>query len=70
MLILAQGLRDLGQRPPEGNILCFKEGQNRNFEKMRIEKQVNKNDSDSSNMIFKRKICIHLARRIKLSQCY
>ena len=55
---------------PRRQHLCFKEGQNGNFEWMEMEKQVNKNDSDSSDIISKRKICIHLARRIKFSQCY
>ena len=29
---------------------------------MKIQKQVNKSDWDGSDMIFKRKICIYLAR--------
>ena len=50
--------------------LCFKGGQNRNHVWIKIEEQVNKSDWDCSNIIFKRKICIYLARRTKFSQCY
>ena len=50
--------------------MCFKEGQNGNNELIEMEKQVNESDSDSSDMISKRKICIYLVKRAKFSQCY
>ena len=37
---------------------------------MEIEKQVNESDSDGSDIIFKRKICIHLEKKTKFSQCF
>ena len=55
---------------PQRQLLCFKEGQNEKNEQMEMEKQVNESDSDCSDMISKRKICIYLVKRAKFSQCY
>ena len=55
---------------PRRQHLCFKEGQNGNYEWMKMEKQLSKSDSDGSDISFKRKICIYLVRRTKYSQCY
>ena len=37
---------------------------------MEMEKQGNESDSDGSDKIFKRKLCIHLAKKTKFSQCF